>query len=187
MIESLNAKIDNIVVHQIGCKAEGGQVYLSKAPLAISADDDMTEVLKLYFFKPFKTDAYFNMTHPDGVENNMLYNHVSTIFDDPQSFYEQSILIAESLYEASNHPKIRGGELYVVHFTDCVVDGNVCDAVGIFKSESKETFLRVYLSADDNIQLDTEKGISIRRLDKGCIIFNIEREDGYRADRHRQA
>jgi len=181
MIESLNAKIDNIVVHQIGCKAEGGQVYLSKAPLAISADDDMTEVLKLYFFKPFQTDAYFNMTHPDGVENNMLYNHVSTIFDDPQSFYEQSILIAESLYEASNHPKIRGGELYVVHFTDCVVDGNVCDAVGIFKSESKETFLRVYLSADDNIQLDTEKGISIRRLDKGCIIFNIEREDGYRA------
>ena len=181
MIESLNAKIDNIVVHQIGCKAEGGQVYLTKAPLALSAEDDMTEVLKLYFFKPFKTDAYFNMTHPDGVENNMLYNHVSTIFDDPQSFYEQSILIAESLYEASNHPKIRGGELYVVHFTDCVVDGNVCDAVGIFKSESKETFLRVYLSADDNIQLDTEKGISIRRLDKGCIIFNIEREDGYRA------
>lgn len=180
MIESLNAKISNLVVHQIGCKAEGEPVRLSKAPLELSSNDDMTDVLKLYFFKPFKTEAYFNMSHPDGLENNMLYNHVSTIFDDQNSFFEQSMMIAEQLYEASNHPKIRGGELYVVHFTDCVVDGNVCDAVGIFKSESKETFLRVYLSADDNIQLGTQEGISIRKLDKGCIVFNIEREEGFR-------
>ncbi len=180
MIESLNAKIDNIVVHQIGCKAEGGQIRLSKSPLNLSPDDDMADVLKLYFFKPFKTEAYFNMTHPDGIENNMLYNHVSSIFEQPESFFDQSMMIAEQLFEASNHPKIRGGELYVVHFTDCVVDGEVCDAVGIFKSESKETFLRVYLSPDENIQLGTQEGISIKRLDKGCIIFNIEREEGYR-------
>lgn len=180
MIESLNAKIDRLVVHQIGCKAEGGQLTLSKEPLNLEGAEEMSEVLKLYFFKPFKTEAYFNLTSEDGVEGNMLFQHVESIFDTPDSFFDESMMIAEQLFEASNHPKIRGGELYVAHFTDCVVDGNICEAVGIFKSESKETFLKVYMNNSDNIELGTQEGISVRRLDKGCIIFNMEKEDGYR-------
>ncbi|MCQ2204305.1 MAG: nucleoid-associated protein [Bacteroidales bacterium] len=180
MIESLNSKIDRLVVHQIGCKAEGGQLKLSREPLRLDDAEDMADVLRLFFFKPFKTEAYFNLSGEEGPESNILYQHVTTMFENRETFLDESMMIAELLYEASNHPKIRGGELYVAHFTDCVVDGMTCDAVGIFKSESKETFLRVYTSNDDNIELGTQEGISIRRLDKGCIIFNIEQEDGYR-------
>lgn len=180
MIESSKAIIDNLVVHQMGCKVSGEGVRISRHTLDMQNNEDMAEVLKQYFFKPFRTDAYFNFTNEDGdLSANMVYTQVSSIFDHPETFYEMSVNLVELLHESSNHPKIRGGEFYMAHFTDCVVDGQTCDAVGIFKSESKETFLKVYMSGE-SIALDSQEGISIRKLDKGCIIFNIEREDGYR-------
>lgn len=182
MIESGNATIDKLVIHQMGCKAEGGQLHLSNGLLDITEYESMSDVLKPFFFKPFKTDTYFNFTSPEDeeIDMNMAYTHVSEIFDNPQAFYEQTLNIAKLLDNCSNHPKIRGGELYIAYFSNCVVDGQVCDAVGIFKSENKETFLKVYLSENDSIKLGAQEGVSIRKLDKGCIVFNIEREDGYR-------
>lgn len=180
MIESSNANIDRLVVHQMGRKPEGGELTLSKQPLDLATHQEMAEVLKLFFFKPFKTDSYYNFAHPDGLEHNMVYQQAGEIFDNPESFYDMSINIAQLLFDSSNHPMIGGGEFYMAHFVDCVVDGEKCDAVGIFKSENKETFLKVYLSNDHNVELGTQEGISIRKLDKGCIIFNIERQDGYR-------
>lgn len=180
MIESQNASINKLIVHQIGCRAEGEKLKLSKSLFDISNSEEMAFVLKTFFFKPFKTEAYFNLTSDNGADGNQIFNHACTIFDSPETFLEESMMIADLLFDASNHPKIRGGELYVVHFVGCVVDGQPCDAIGIFKSENKETFIKVFLSQDENIELGTQEGISIRRLDKGCIIFNIEREDGFR-------
>ena len=183
MIESGNALIDKLVVHQIGCKAEGEQLRLSNGQLDVSEYESMSDVLKPFFFKPFKSDLYFNFSdrgEANGLDMNMVYTQVAAIFDDPTSFYEQSVNIAELLFDCSNHPKIRGGELYLAYFTGCVVDGQTCDAVGIFKSENKETFLKVYLSENEHIGLGAQEGVSIRKLDKGCIVFNIEREDGFR-------
>lgn len=180
MIESTGAVIDRLVVHQIGAKAEGGVLRLSRETIDLNEAEEMADVLKTFFFKPFKTDAYFNFSHPESLEMNMLYQHACDVFDNADSFFDASVMIAEHLYESSNHPKIKGGEFYMVHFSGCVVDGEVCDAIGIFKSESKETFLKVYLAQNDNIELGTQEGISVRRLDKGCVIFNIEREEGFR-------
>lgn len=180
MIESSNAKIDRLVVHQMGCKAEGGVLHLSRSEMPVEDGNEMMDILKQFFFKPFKTEAYFNMTHPDGLDSHQLYQHVTGVFEDQKRFFEESTLIAQLLFETSNHPKIKGGEFYMAHFENCVVDGQTCDAVGIFKSESKETFLKVFLSGNDSIELGAQEGISIRRLDKGCIIFNMEQEEGYR-------
>lgn len=180
MIESTNAKINRLIVHRIGCKTEGEPLCISKTEMNTTEYEEVSDILKNFFFKSFKTEAYFNMTHEEGLNMNMVYNHVSDIFDDPSNFYEMSINIASQLYECSNHARIRGGEFYMAYFTGCVVDGEVCDAVGIFKSENKETFLKVYMSNDDNIELGAQEGINIRKLDKGCIVFNTEREDGYK-------
>lgn len=180
MIESANAKINKLIVHRIGCKAEGEPLSISKSEMQTAEYEEVSDMLKCFFFKPFKSEAYFNMTHDEGIEMNMVYNHVSEIFDNPDSFHEMSINIASQLYECSTHAKIKGGEFYMAYFTDCIVDGELCDAIGIFKSENKEMFLKVYMSSDENIGLGAQEGISIRKLDKGCIIFNVEREDGYR-------
>jgi hypothetical protein len=76
------------------------------------------------------------------------------------------------------HPKIKAGELYVVYFQNCIVDGKNVDAIGIFKSENKDTFLKV-LQTEEGFDITTESGINIDKLDKGCLIFNTEKEDGY--------
>jgi hypothetical protein len=67
----------------------------------------------------------------------------------------------------------------MAYFSNCVVDGEVTDAIGIFKSENKETFLKVYLK-DQTFELGAQEGINVRKLDKGCIIFNTEKEAGYK-------
>ncbi|MBP5365134.1 MAG: nucleoid-associated protein [Bacteroidales bacterium] len=183
MIEYANAQITRLIVHKIGCKAEGEELHLSKGQLDVGEYESMSDVLKPYFFKPFKSDQYFNFSdrgEDNGLDMNMVYTQVAAVFDDPATFYEQSVNIAELLFDCSNHPKIKGGELYLAYFAGCVVDGQICDAVGIFKSENKEMFLKVYLSENDRIELGAQEGVSIRKLDKGCIVFNIEREEGFR-------
>ncbi len=179
MIEFSHTTIQNIVIHHIGCKSEGEETRYSKDELKLQSDELIVDVLKQYFFKPFKTEAYFNFDHEDGYEHNLLYQLVTHIFEEPESFYEKSLAIASHLYEESNHPKIRGGEFYMVAFENCVVDGEIVNALGIFKSENKDTFLKVYLH-DQSYELGSQEGINIKKLDKGCLIFNTEKSLGYK-------
>jgi hypothetical protein len=109
---------------------------------------------------------------------NEVYTYVSTIFDNPIDLLQQSVNLAKHLYNQSTHPKIKGGELYVVYFKDCIINGETVDAIGLFKSENKETFLKVF-SSDDNFEIESEQGININKLDKGCVIFNSEKEKGF--------
>ncbi|TAJ15633.1 nucleoid-associated protein [Marinilabiliaceae bacterium JC017] len=179
MIDNSQLNIESLVVHQIGCRAEGENIRYSKSLLNFHDDESVEDVLKQYFFKPFKTEAYFNFDHPEGLEKNVAYSLAQKVFDGSQSLYDVSIEVANLLYQHSNHPKIRGGEFYMGLFRNVVVDGEVVDALGIFKSENKETFLKVFLK-DQNFELGTQEGINIKKLDKGCIIFNTEREAGYK-------
>lgn len=58
-------------------------------------------------------------------------------------------------------------------------------AVGLFKSENKNTFIKVSQDGSDStdvmFDVRTEQGISVDQLDKGCIIFNCEAQSGYMA------
>jgi hypothetical protein len=70
--------------------------------------------------------------------------------------------------------------LYVVYFKKVQIEGNPLDAIGIFKSETKETYLKVY-PQDGGFNVDYEENaININKLDKGVLIFNIEKENGYK-------
>lgn len=109
---------------------------------------------------------------------NEVFVCVSKIFNNPEILHKQSINLAKHLYEQSIHPQIKDGEFYTVYFKDCIIDGETVDAIGLFKSENKDTFLKVYPSGD-GFEIESEKGININKLDKGCLIFNIERETGY--------
>ena len=177
MIDSSKVIIESVVIHQIGSRSEGEPMRFSKNLFKLQDEDIVGDVLKNYFFNAFKSEEYFNFIDKD--EPNYLNNIVNDVFDNPQSFYENSIKAAEFLFEQSNHPKIKGGEFYMVLFRDCVIDGEIADALGIFKSENKDTFLKVYLK-DENFELGAQQGINIKKLDKGCLVFNTERESGYK-------
>ena len=74
--------------------------------------------------------------------DNLLFAQNEAV-DNIKSFQHNSRQIAKHLYDISSHPKIKGGELYVTYFSNMVLDGDTVDAVGIFKSETKETYLKV--------------------------------------------
>ena len=142
-------------------------------------DNDALRIsLISYFLTPFTSEEFYQFHHESDLALNEVYTYVSKIFDNEEQLYEQSVNLAKHLYEQSTHPKIKGGEFYTVYFKDCILDGETFDAVGLFKSENKDTFFKV-LHENGNFNLRSEKGINIKKLDKGCLIFNKEQESGY--------
>ena len=168
--------IQNMALHFVGNKQADDGVLCSKSLL--DTNDEMRNILHEYFLQVFLADEQFHFIHENELKFNEVYSIVSDIFDDPESLYINSVKLAKHLYEKSDHPKIKAGEFYVVHFTDCTIAGEHCDAVGLFKSENKDTFLRVWTSMD-GLDLTPEQGINTKKLDKGCLIYNLEREDGF--------
>lgn len=172
----LSAKTTAIALHIVGNKANDEIIRLSSKNLSFR--ENVKEVLTTYFISSFKINEYFNLYHDTDLSLNEVYVYASKIFDNSSRLHEQSINLAKYLYEQSNHPKIKGGEFYVVYFEDCVIDGEIVDAVGLFKSENKDTFLKVYPSGD-GFEIESQQGVNIKKLDKGCLIFNKEKENGY--------
>jgi hypothetical protein len=179
MIDSSQVVLEKLVVHHIGSRSEGQPVRFSKSTIQLQDEDLVGKVLINYFFGAFKTDACFNFIGAEEGAPGLVCQQANAVFDNPSDFYEASLQVAEFLHVQSNHPKIKEGEFYMALLRNCVVDGEVVDGLGIFKSENKDTFLKVYLK-DQNFELGTQEGINIRKLDKGCIIFNTEREVGYK-------
>lgn len=170
--------IQNICLHFSGNKSLEEGLILSDNIFTVSITNDLNHILSSYFLTPFTSEEFYQFHHESDLALNEVYTYVSKIFDDQDQFYEQSVNLAKHLYEQSTHPKIKGGEFYTVYFKDCILDGETFDAVGLFKSENKDTFLKV-LQENGNFNLQSEKGINIKKLDKGCLIFNKEQENGY--------
>ena len=169
--------IDKIAVHLVGNKRTNDILLLSKHLLAI--DETLQKLLVGYFNPSFKTEEYFSLYHENDLKYNEVYGFVSTIFEDSSCLMNESINLAKHLYETSYHPNIKEGEFYVVLFRDCTFNSEIVNAVGIFKSENKDTFLKVKPQGGGDFNIETDQGININKLDKGCLIFNIDKGNGY--------
>ncbi|MDR0681151.1 MAG: nucleoid-associated protein [Dysgonamonadaceae bacterium] len=177
MIDIIKTNIRNVAIHKVGNKHDEDLLQFAKTEIDI-INPLIRELLVKYFLFPFKSPEYFNFYHDIDINMNEVFVCVSKIFDNPETLLEQSVNLAKHLYEQSVHPQIKGGEFYTVYFKDCIIDGETVDAVGLFKSENKDIFLKVFPSGE-GFEIESEKGININKLDKGCLIFNTERENGY--------
>lgn len=173
-----NAHLQNVSIHYVGNKLEEQTLQLSQAPINLQ-DEQVHQLLQHFFLHPFKDKSYQQFYHNSDIHLNELYTYSKNIFTHPDTFHLQSIHIAKFLYEKCTHPNIKPGELYVTYFDDLELDGETCDAIGIFKTESKETFLKI-TPTPTNFDVQSEQGIDIKKIDKGCLIFNVKEEDGYR-------
>lgn len=181
MVFFVDASIASISVHKTGNKATDEPLVLSEQPLT-QPDDILGELLLQYFVQPFeKINEIYRLSHPSNdLSLNEIHHFVTAIFDNAASFHENSLQIARQLYETADNPKIKPGELYVCHFKQLQLEGESLEAVGIFKSESKEPFLKVQQQGKNFSLQYEEHAINIKKLDKGCLIFNTEKEAGYK-------
>lgn len=163
-------------LHLVGNKSAGER--LQSAPHPIELNDGMHERLQQFFSSGFKPGATFQFYHESDLSLNEVYVYAQKVFEDEAQLHPQATHIAQHLFNQSTHPMIKAGELYVVYFEDCVLEGEVVDAIGIFKTENRETFLDVRLGHTKS-ELTFEQGISLLKPDKSCIIFNTSAESGY--------
>lgn len=167
-----------MAIHYVGNKGRGEDLILARNVFQ-PKEELVRDLLIKYFITPFKGEVFYNFSHESDVTLNEVYKAASAIFKNRSDLFLQSSKLAERLFDKSEHPRVKSGELYVVYLADCIVDGEQADAIGLFRSESKETFLTVY-NNDSNFEVNAHEGININKLDKGCIIFNTEADQGYK-------
>jgi hypothetical protein len=181
MISYFQASLSHPTIHKVGNKLLDEHLSLSEHSLKIH-DEVLDNLLMNYFLKPFeKVNEIYRFDHPTGDLNlNEVYHFADLIFNDQDTFHENSRQIAKHLYDISNHPKIKSGELYLCYFTGLQIERELSDAIGIFKSESKEPYLKVIQKSNEFEINYEQEAINIKKLDKGCLIFNTEKEAGYK-------
>lgn len=179
MLNLFNAQIEVLSLHKIGNKSRNESMVLSEQPYKLN--DEITPLLKEFFLKPFreKEENYFQFAHEVDLEYNNMFRFVSNIFENSNRSHEISKNITEHLFEQSNHPHIKNGEVYVVYFTNVSIDNIITDAVGIFKSEIKKDFIQIQEN-ESHLEMLLEQGILLEKIDKGALIFNHKKEEGYK-------
>lgn len=178
MINFENSSLGELIVHKIGNKAEEEGIRYSNNILDLQGGM-IEDILMKFFVSPFKNENLYQFFHDaDDLNLNEVYYYASEIFENPDNLIMQSHNLAKHLYEQSNHPKIKAGEFYVVIIKDCLIEDEIVDAIGLFKTEKKDTFLQVK-EKEEAYEIDYQDGININKLDKGCLIFNTEKENGY--------
>lgn len=166
-------------LHQIGNKTNGEELFASKTPIDCS-DEKLQELLKHFFLHPFSNPEFhsFTFTNKD-FTLNPLYNYTADVFENPRKFHSNSVNIAKHLYELSTHPQIKSGDLFIAHISNVVLEGEETELLGIFKSENRQDFIKTS-AKNDGYEINYEDGINVEKLDKGCLIFNMEQENGFK-------
>ncbi|MDB5159482.1 MAG: hypothetical protein JWR50_4189 [Mucilaginibacter sp.] len=173
-----NARLVNLSIYSVGNKEKGEPLFAPEIS-NVNLTDELKDVVTNYFLSGFKELETYNFWHESQIELNNVYNFSNSIFSDINSFDLKSKNIAQHLYEKSTHPKIQGGELYVSYFSQCIIDNDVVDAICIVKSESKDSFIKTNFTSN-KVEIELDSGLNINNINKGCLIFNIEKENGYK-------
>lgn len=178
MFSITDIQLAALTTHYVGNKASGETLELTKE-LVVIETECLANMLLQYFLAPFRETASYNLSHPSNLELNEIYHYAKSVFDDPDSLMKASVDIAKHLFEVTDLPQIKSGELHVAYFKGCPIDGVMTDALGIYKTESREQFLKIN-QAGRSYQFEAAEGINPDKLDKGCIIFNVQGKEGYK-------
>jgi len=178
MLNYSNIQLNDLAVHRVGNKQRDEKNFISESLYHL--DEEILDALMHYFLKPMKkANDVYRFQHRVDVNMNEVYAYCKGIFDNPSTLLENSKHILNHLYDQSEHPNIKSGEVYIAHFSDLLIEDELVEAVGIFKSEQKNTFFKVSESGNA-LTLNKMDGINIDKLDKGALVINTAGEDGFR-------
>lgn len=177
-IDFSNVKLLKIITNLVGNKLQEEGYQLSQELSHVSPESE--EYLNQYFLSQIQPIEFYHFTHSVEIELNEVYKLVSNIFDGEADFVEESHNFTKLLYENSTHPKIKSGELNVVLFDDVIADDEMVNAVGIFKSETNVPFINMQKEeGTDAYGINHRYGYELKGIDKGCLILNTARANGY--------
>jgi hypothetical protein len=176
MIKRNRASINKFIIHKVGNKFNSATNVFSEKELVF--DQESYELMVPFLLKPFVNLAQsYRFNHHASIDLNEINSYTSEIFKDETTFVEISKHIVNHLYEQSNSAQIKTGDVLIAIFEDVEYNEVLTNAIGIFKIENKLEFFQTFM---DNNSLDVvvQKGISTKKLDKGCLIINTTDSDG---------
>ena len=176
MIKRTRTTISKFIIHKVGNKFNSATNIFSES--AITFDEESYELMKPFLLKPFgNVSESFRFNHHANIELNELNNYSSQIFQDPDAFIETSKHIVNHLFEQSNSAQIKIGDVIIALFDDIEYREVMTQAIGIFKIENKVNFFQTFME-EDSLDVYVQKGISTKKLDKGCLIINSSDDEG---------
>jgi hypothetical protein len=161
---------------KIPTPSSGEPVQCSKAPCQLGEEDSV--FLAAIFLKPFRSLDPHRLHHHSHLSGNELHTYAQAIFNDPARLPETGAHIAQHLHARSHHPNIKPGDLCVALVQGITWGEDTVQALCLIKSESQVPFLQISLR-DGDLRLTTEQGIYPEKIDKGCLILDVEPEEGF--------
>lgn len=176
MFDKTLSKLSSLAVHLVGNKSKEEELRLSNAESGI--DTPTLNIVWFYLNNAFKNPEYFQFVHPSGLDYNNVYQICKGLFEEPSNFLDSSKKLAQMLFDVSDHPQVKSGELMVIYFErlrHLQFDG---PAIALFKSEQKQPFLFTE-EEEEVIELYSYQGINPSKVDKAALIFASDQEEGY--------
>lgn len=178
MIIIAEAQLEALATHYIGNRAAGEELSLTKELVDLS-EERVKSLLQGYFLNSLPEAEAYNFWHPSDLALNEVRHYARQIFDAPEDLLRHSISIARNLFEATDLPNIKSGELHVAFFRGLKADQHVVQAIGIYKTEVKENFLKIE-EKDKRYYFHADEGIHPSKPDKACLILQLDEGNGYR-------
>jgi len=166
LLEVSESKLTQYVFHYVGDTLILGEEAYSGAPVMLEAA--FTQLA----FNKMDLDQQFEFFHESNIDLNEIYTFSKTIFENQNSFLEQSNNIATHLHSASAHPNIKNGELFIGLFDNCIWNNQVKKAISIVKIDEKEIFLDVKNEANKMI-INGIDGINVKKINNLAVIVDM--------------
>ncbi len=176
-LDFTQVELQHIITHHVGNKLRDEKFILSSEATTLA--EDTKDFLLKYFLLPIRAEEFYSFFHSVKLDLNEVYTVAENLFSKQESFISSSQSFAKLLYEQSMHPKIREGELNIAYFSNVVLDNEIVDAIGIFKSETNVPYIKMK-NLKSKFSINHDYGFEIKGMDKGCVIFNTNQRTGYK-------
>lgn len=176
MISRKNASISKFIIHKVGNKFNDTKNAFSEK--LVDFDEASYDLMLPFLLRPFSSVVQsYRFNHHANISLNEINSYSGQIFNDDDAFIEISKHIVTHLYEQSTSAQIKTGDVLIAMFEGIEFNDITTNALGIFKIESKVNFFQTYLE-NNSYDVLVQKGISSKKVDKGCLILNQTDTEG---------
>lgn len=177
MISRKNASISKFIINKVGNKFNDTKNVFSEK--LVDFDETSYDLMLPFLLKPFCSVVQsYRFNHHANISLNEINSYSAQIFNDDDAFVEVSKHIVTHLYEQSNSANIKTGDVLIVIFEGIEFRDITTNAIGLFKIENKVNFFQTYLE-NKSYDVLVQKGISSKKVDKGCLILNQSDNEGH--------
>jgi hypothetical protein len=176
MITRKNASISKFIIHKVGNKFNDTKNAFSEK--LVDFDEASYDLMLPFLLRPFGSVVQsYRFNHHANISLNEINSYCTQIFNDEDAFIDVSKHIVTHLYEQSTSAQIKTGDVLIVMFEGIEFNEITTNAIGVFKIENKVNFFQTYLE-NNSYDVLVQKGISSKKVDKGCLILNQTDTEG---------